>query len=321
MADLPDITRLRAALDVALTTLDSCSRPNSPIPNSKPPTSAIEPVEQSPPSLSSKPPPLAAPKAPDAASLRVRELEDRVKELEQHILRKASEEAAAAAREASLETKLKDAAAREASLETELKEARERVAEYEEKLEQALPLLQTLDQSRTEAREARRRAQITADELSALTCDHQILADELAKCRKESSAVAESEQRTLATVTSLEAQLAARDEDLARLTKQLADDREESKWLQEVAARQAKELEDSISSLKTAAEQQKLENEQQGAVIEQLQVQHKQHQAETGSSQQQMGELVARMHAGSQGLAEEVVSLQQQLLALKQAAQ
>jgi len=36
MADLPDITRLRAALDVALTTLDSCSRPNSAAPSPAP---------------------------------------------------------------------------------------------------------------------------------------------------------------------------------------------------------------------------------------------------------------------------------------------
>jgi len=36
MTDLPDITRLRAALDVALTTLDSCSRPNSAAPSPAP---------------------------------------------------------------------------------------------------------------------------------------------------------------------------------------------------------------------------------------------------------------------------------------------
>merc|ERR1711957_894060 len=81
-------------------------------------------------------------------------------------------------------------------LEQQVDESNVQIQEYENKLAQVLPLLQTLDQSRQEAREAKRRAQITADELAALTGDHQLLAQELAKCRKDCAAAQEGEQAT-----------------------------------------------------------------------------------------------------------------------------
>eukprot|EP00658_Telonema_sp_P-2_P051215 TRINITY_DN3925_c0_g1_i2.p1 TRINITY_DN3925_c0_g1~~TRINITY_DN3925_c0_g1_i2.p1 ORF type:complete len:371 (+),score=46.03 TRINITY_DN3925_c0_g1_i2:134-1246(+) len=353
MADLPDITRLRAALDVALTTLDSCSRPASPAPSS----SKFRPGSSSPAATVASDPihePLRAPETPQRSSVlsnqpahstggnaakppiagpvsslqpqlssqkvlaehtaaiaKVARQEERIKELEDHILRKSVEEANV------LKTNL--------TLEDNLKESQARVQEYEEKLEQVLPLLQTLDQSRSEAKESKRRAQMTADELSALTSDHQALTDELAKCRKELDAVNEAHHGTAEEMVAMQDELKAAIEEAEVLQRQLQDEREESGWLQQVAQRQAKEMEDSVSSLRENIDEQEAECEAlRSSVVtlqeenDALQARVKQQETAALTQQHKVAQVLSRMQAGNQGLAQEVAELQSQLLAMKQ---
>lgn len=323
MVDLPDITRLRAALDVALTTLDTCSRPSSPAADApghhQKERSFSKDVTRTTGTVLKEPADEAAP-APVNVELRQANMKDtspehkamiervnrqdaRIKELEEHILRKSVEEVETSRRTLELDAKLK--------------ESQTRILEYEEKLEQALPLLQTLDQSRVQAREAKRRAQITADELSALTCDHQVLAAELAKSRQELSAAQQAEKEAAAQLSTVSERLEAEN---AALHKQLQDEREESAWLQQVAARQAKEMERSLASLQATVEQHKAASEASAGLqqeIEQLRDSLKQRDSAATAQQQQVALVLGQMQAGNQGLAEEVLQLQKQLNAVK----
>ena len=246
--------------------------------------------------------------------------EKRIKELEEHILRKSKDEL--------------DLAKKALGLEQQVGEGNVQIQEYENKLAQVLPLLQTLDQSRQEAREAKRRAQITADELAALTGDHQLLAQELAKCRKDFAAAQEGEQaaaqslaenqaavaREVQQVAHTSEKVSSLQETVSDLEKQLQDEREESGWLQQVAARQAKEMEVSIESLKNALESKTSkygELEEQHRELcnanDQLVVRMKQQVDKHAAQQEQVTQVINRMSAGNAGLAEEMEQLQTQL--------
>ena len=240
--------------------------------------------------------------------------EKRIKELEEHILRKSKDEL--------------DLAKKALGLEQQVGEGNVQIQEYENKLAQVLPLLQTLDQSRQEAREAKRRAQITADELAALTGDHQLLAQELAKCRKDFAAAAAAAQaenqaaiaREVQQVAHTSEKVSSLQETVSDLEKQLQDEREESGWLQQVAARQAKEMEVSIESLKNALENKTTKygelQEQHRELCnanDQLVVRMKQQVGKHAAQQEQVTQVINRMSAGNAGLAEEMEQLQTQL--------
>ena len=163
---------------------------------------------------------------------------------------------------------------------------------------QALPLLESLDQQRSEVRETRRKHQSISEEAEDLRSKNKTLSLELAECRIHA-----------------ERSEAARME----LEKQLESEREESQWLSEVEARQMKEMEAKCEELqKRAAEDEVIRAE--AKVNEQhlrQQVRELERQASHSASAKDLNlrSYVAQLQAGHNAMEAEVAALRKELTA------
>jgi len=199
-----DILRLRAALDVALTTLSSCAHENTNAATHS--NDAPAPANQhDAPNMSSS----SAGANMECSDADCREeLVARIKHLEEHILKKSVEEV--------------ELAQKMMEQENIMANQTTQVQEYEQKLAEALPLLESLEQSRDETKEARRKASLATEQNVQLRHTNKHLEEEVVRLKQ-------AREEAAATQADLE--------------KQLESEREESLWLSEVEARQMREME------------------------------------------------------------------------------
>jgi len=192
-----DILRLRAALDVALTTLSSCAHENTNAATHS--NDAPAPANQhDAPNMSSS----SAGANMECSDADCREeLVARIKHLEEHILKKSVEEV--------------ELAQKMMEQENIMANQTTQVQEYEQKLAEALPLLESLEQSRDETKEARRKASLATEQNVQLRHTNKHLEEEVVRLKQ-------AREEAAATQADLE--------------KQLESEREESLWLSEVEA-------------------------------------------------------------------------------------
>jgi len=198
-------------------------------------------------------------------------------------------------------------------LENEVEPLKTQVKEYEQKLAEALPLLESLDQSRSEVRESRRKSAMATEELNELRQDNKTFEEEIVRCK----AVLE---RTEAARLELE--------------KQLESEREEALWLSEVEARQMREMEAKSEELQARlahcdserAGWQSKENEwknteaQLRARIEEQDCRLLQTSNQGSQKDLNIREFVERLKQGQAAMEKEVAELRQQLTEAQQSS-